>query len=657
VTGDADLAHDLVNRAIRLAEDDRVDEARELYGRVVARFGDDPDPAVQEQVARALVWEGATFAGEEELARYDLVVARFGASTTPEVLEEVARAIGWKAHALADAKRWDEALGTCDALAARFAGVRGGVELREQLAWALVTKGRALGELGRHDEQLAVYDEAVARFGEDDEHVVIAAVAHALERKANRLYHLGRREESLDAYGEVVRRCRGVDDEDLATAVLEALRDRSRVLYRLERYAEAMSEADELLALLGEPDPAEPDDVDLLLEGLAIRGACLEWLERWDEATLVYRGLLAAYDRLDDEHVTGWQRITAAQAATGERRALRTSGRTEDRVEAAIGVMTRFASATEPKVRAEVVAALLDECHALTSLERWEEADALPATVGALYGTTPEADDEVLEDEAYEAGIAELLASALAGARWDVYAAAEVDASLAEPALELYRASAPLLQELARRRDWDSPRFGALLLVRSLADGCALLSAHWEDGERPPMSLPNRAAIAAGLEQMGLDEWAAEAGHPLEPAPAREAGGDPVPVQIDPTTDGFARSFARTIRIYAFIGAVHSAPAVAAPLHAERYGVDALQYIVSAHQWMARLAAAGSDGVEAVIPMLFFGQAYFVAASSEDPGAEWFPGRELVRDLLVDAEALPWLEQEGTDLPGWLDLT
>ena len=70
-----------------LAELDGPAEAIAVYDDVIARFGDATEPALREQVAKALVSKGFRLGGlnrfEEAIAVYDDVVARFGDVPNP----------------------------------------------------------------------------------------------------------------------------------------------------------------------------------------------------------------------------------------------------------------------------------------------------------------------------------------------------------------------------------------------------------------------------------------------------------------------------------------------------------------------------------------------------------------------------------------------
>ncbi|MGH3751826.1 MAG: trypsin-like peptidase domain-containing protein [Pseudonocardiaceae bacterium] len=87
----------LYNVGVLLGQLDRSEEEIEVYEQVAARFGDDPQPALREQVAQALVNQGVTLGqldrSEEEIEVYEQVAARFGDDPQPAVREvaEMAR--------------------------------------------------------------------------------------------------------------------------------------------------------------------------------------------------------------------------------------------------------------------------------------------------------------------------------------------------------------------------------------------------------------------------------------------------------------------------------------------------------------------------------------------------------------------------------------
>jgi TolA-binding protein len=94
---DAGDAAALVNVGVLLGELDRSEEAVGVYGEVVARFGDTPEPALRTS-SQGSSQQGVTLGqldrSEEAVGVYDEVVARFGNTPEPALREAVARPAG-----------------------------------------------------------------------------------------------------------------------------------------------------------------------------------------------------------------------------------------------------------------------------------------------------------------------------------------------------------------------------------------------------------------------------------------------------------------------------------------------------------------------------------------------------------------------------------
>ncbi|MGH4017726.1 MAG: trypsin-like peptidase domain-containing protein [Pseudonocardiaceae bacterium] len=84
----------LVNVGVLLGQLDRSEEELAVYDQVVDRFGQDPAPALREQVAKALFSKGYRLwqldRSEEAVAVYDQVLDRFGQDPAPALREQVA---------------------------------------------------------------------------------------------------------------------------------------------------------------------------------------------------------------------------------------------------------------------------------------------------------------------------------------------------------------------------------------------------------------------------------------------------------------------------------------------------------------------------------------------------------------------------------------
>ncbi len=85
---------------------------------MVARFGDKEAPALQEQVARALVNKGVRLGRlnrhEDAIAACDEVVARFGDKEVPALQEQVARALFNKACVFAVTGKVERCIATLE---------------------------------------------------------------------------------------------------------------------------------------------------------------------------------------------------------------------------------------------------------------------------------------------------------------------------------------------------------------------------------------------------------------------------------------------------------------------------------------------------------------------------------------------------------------
>jgi len=196
--------------------------AIEKLDSIVARFGDAPEAALREQVARALFNKGLTLGqlnrSEEEIAVYDTVLARFGDAPETALRASVARALFNKGVRLGQLNRSEEAIAVYDAVLARF-GDAPEAALREQVAMALFNKGVRLGQLNRSEEEIAVYDTVLARFGAAPEAALRERVAKALVNKGVTLGGLKRHKEANAAFDEAIKRFGDAPEAELQKLV------------------------------------------------------------------------------------------------------------------------------------------------------------------------------------------------------------------------------------------------------------------------------------------------------------------------------------------------------------------------------------------------------------------------------------------------------
>jgi hypothetical protein len=150
------------------------------------------DPALVEQVACALVDEGARLwmlgAPQDAVGAYDEALARLGVVTEPALLEPLGRALLGRGCSLATLRRFHDAVLAFDEVLVRFAGAREPV-LRETVALALVNESFALRSLGAEAEAIALPEAVLLRHA-----AALAAsrdeVGHRRERELRPVDHL-----------------------------------------------------------------------------------------------------------------------------------------------------------------------------------------------------------------------------------------------------------------------------------------------------------------------------------------------------------------------------------------------------------------------------------------------------------------------------------
>ena len=284
------------NAAVVLGDQGQTDGEIAAYDAILAQHGNDHDPAVREQVAKAmfnkggLLWAMERFT--EAIESYDDVVARYGNDPEPALREQVAGALVNKGGRLGEMRLSVEALEAYDEVVARYGN---DIEpaLRTPVARARYNKGVRLGILGRHDEAIAAYDDVFARYGNDPEPVVRIPAAMALGNKADQLSESGLPEEAIEVYDEVVSRYGNDPEPALRTEVAKALFNKGGQLGESGLPEEAIEVYDDVIARYGnDPEPALRAQV---AKALVNKGSRLGQLELYEEAVDAWNDVVARY--------------------------------------------------------------------------------------------------------------------------------------------------------------------------------------------------------------------------------------------------------------------------------------------------------------------------------------------------------------------------
>jgi hypothetical protein len=276
---------------------------------------------------------------------------------------------------------------------------------------------------------------------------------------------------------------------------------------------------------------------------------------------------------------------------------------------------------------ANAVGARLGAVDMLRRLGRADEIEAMVSGMGEALGDVMPVSRAPFA-EPVEEELAALLAQVLAGPGWGLIGQGLAGArdGLAEYAVDLYRRTAPWVA--TDMENWDRPALGAALVVRNFADAYAMLSLELTPRERALLPLPGDEGAAAAIHAAGLDEWAAELGHPLT------IGGrvEPQP-RIYPTTGTLPDALTAALWRYELLCTLRDSARGRAALADADLRVSAVWQIVEARCWAA-IAGGESEALTAGI-MLGIGEAWALAALDATACDEpLVPSREQLRDLL-----------------------
>jgi hypothetical protein len=257
---------------------------------IIARFGAATEPALREQVAKALFNKGLRLAAlgqpEQEIAVYDDVLARFGAATEPVLREYVAMALFNKSIALSDIGQSEQVITVYDDVVARF-GAATEPALREYVAMVLFNKGASLGVLAQPEQEIAVYDDIVARFGATTEPALREPVARALVNKGVSLGVLAQPEQEIAVYDDVVARFGAATEPALREQVARALVNKGVSLGVLAQPEQEIAVYDDIVVRFGAA--AEPALREQVARALGGKADLLCGLERFDASQSAYR--------------------------------------------------------------------------------------------------------------------------------------------------------------------------------------------------------------------------------------------------------------------------------------------------------------------------------------------------------------------------------
>ena len=310
---------------------------------------------------------------EESLAAWDEVVRGFGESKSPEVFQLVALAHYGKAEDLGELGRLEDTLAAFEESGRRFSEGDTEVDV-EMLADALLHKGITLAQLDRTEESLAVCEEVVRRFRECPLQDVLEPVSAALFCKGIALTSLNRREEALAAYEELERRLEESDTEEHLALLARTLFNKGVALGELDRTQESLTVYEEVIRRFKESETA--DHLEMVAKALVNKGSALGELDRPEEGLAAYEEVI---ERFGESEMPALLE-TLAVSLIYKGMTLGEQNRAEEGLAVLEEVVRRFGG-DPPSLRGRVEQALLEKADLELDCQRY---DAAASTAGQV---------------------------------------------------------------------------------------------------------------------------------------------------------------------------------------------------------------------------------------------------------------------------------
>lgn len=269
------------------------EQAIEIYGDVIDRFGSTNEAALLEQVAKALFYKGVTLgkAGKHEQALqvYVDLIDRFGSGSEPARLIVVAMALFNKGFTLGQMGKDDQAIEVYDDLIDRF-GSASESAILEQVAKALLNKGFNLGRMRKYELAIQLYGDMINRFGSASEPALLEPVAKALFDKGVTLGLMDKNEQAIQVYGDLIDRFGSAREPALLIHVARALFNKGSSLDRMGKNEQVIQVYDDLIDRFG--TASELSLAELVAEALLYKGSKLGQMGKNEQAIKTYDDLI-----------------------------------------------------------------------------------------------------------------------------------------------------------------------------------------------------------------------------------------------------------------------------------------------------------------------------------------------------------------------------
>ena len=299
-----------------------------IYGKLLDRYGDSAEPAVQELVATGTLHKvlimsrcGET-AGATDI--YDKLHSRYGDTWIAEKLSSLSRYCG------------DEgAIAAYNMLLERKEP-----SVHKTTLGLLFSKGLSLSRLGNHADAIATYNRLIERYGRSEDPSVQKLVIEALFSSGVSLSRLDNDTDEIAAYTN------DGDEPSVQKPVLGTLFSKGVPLSRLGNYAEAIATYNRLIEQYSRSE--DPSVQKLVIEKLFSSGVSLSRLGNDTDAIAAYNMLL---ERTSDRGEPSVRKMVV-EALFRKGVSLSILGNDADAVATFTRLIERFGESTVPEVEA-----------------------------------------------------------------------------------------------------------------------------------------------------------------------------------------------------------------------------------------------------------------------------------------------------------------
>jgi len=185
-TDERQEAERFFNKAYRLGQENKLEEAIKVYDELIAKYKDSKLDDVQEYIALSMRNKGVTLGQlnriEESLNENDMLIDKYKDSKVDGVQEQVAEAMANKAWAFGQLGRIEANIKACDEMIVKYQDSKN-ENMQEKVARAMLNKGWALGAFDKQKEGIEVFEELIDKYKDSELDGVQEFVAQAKVNK------------------------------------------------------------------------------------------------------------------------------------------------------------------------------------------------------------------------------------------------------------------------------------------------------------------------------------------------------------------------------------------------------------------------------------------------------------------------------------------